>query len=284
MCPLSHSGKKVTSCETVGLESAGHRHENDGGRTGRGVGEGESYCCVRATATCSIVTGTTPSCRIESSSAARGERSIERRRLTGPRSLIVTTTERPFFRLVTLTRECIGRLRCAAVGCAVSRRSPVAVSRPTCQLPYQDARPTSRRPTTWNVAGCRAAGAMYWSGPPKPALPRFGVLLRGSADRPSWAKAPVESTRAARDTPRARCIRIRMRLHVVATSHSAADPRCARPWKVGRTICGGRRPGSWRRPGGTGEMQTDCSQLVPRLSTHRYIKFPTGTKSDIDRK
>src|SRR6266513_2186167 len=251
------------------------------GREGQSGSE-SGYCCVRATATCSIVTGTTPSCRIESSSAARGERSIESRRLTGPRSLIVTTTERPFFRLVTLTRECIGRLRCAAVGCAVSRRSPVAVSRPTCQLPYQDARPSSRRPTTWNVAGCRDAGAMYWSGLPKPALPRLGVLPRWSADWASWVKAPVERTRAAKDTPRARCIRIRMRLHVVATSHSAADPRCAPPWKVGRTVCGDVVP-DLERPGRTGEMQTDCSQLVPRLSTRGYVKFPTSAKSGIDK-
>ena len=36
------------------------------------------------------------------------------------------------------------------------------------------------------------------------------------------------------------------------------------------------------RPGRTGEMQTDCSQLVPRLSTHRYVKFSTSAKSGID--
>jgi len=148
------------------------------GREGQSGSE-SGYCCVRATATCSIVTGTTPSCRIESSSAARGERSIESRRLTGPRSLIVTTTERPFFRLVTLTRECIGRLRCAAVGCAVSRRSPVAVSRPTCQLPYQDARPTS--PTTWNVAGCRDAEAGATPvGRVAVLVARLGLLGEGS--------------------------------------------------------------------------------------------------------
>ena len=37
------------------------------------------------------------------------------------------------------------------------------------------------------------------------------------------------------------------------------------------------------RPGRTGEMQTDCSQLVPRLSTRGYVKFPTSAKSGIDK-
>src|SRR5204862_5603905 len=36
------------------------------------------------------------------------------------------------------------------------------------------------------------------------------------------------------------------------------------------------------RPSRTGEVQTDCRQLVPRLSTRRYVKFPISAKSGID--
>jgi hypothetical protein len=50
----------------------------------------------------STATAATPARRIPSSSAARGERSIINRRVQGPRSLILTITERRLSRFVTL--------------------------------------------------------------------------------------------------------------------------------------------------------------------------------------
>jgi hypothetical protein len=55
------------------------------------------------------------------------------------RALILTMTERPLSRLVTLAYEASGSERCAAVAVTVSRISPLAVRLPT--MPYQAAFP-----------------------------------------------------------------------------------------------------------------------------------------------
>src|SRR5262249_21589467 len=73
----------------------------------------------------------TPARFMSSASAARGERSRMRPRVYGPRSLILTTIERPLSRFVTFANEAIGSERCAAVAVTVSRISPLAVCLPT---------------------------------------------------------------------------------------------------------------------------------------------------------
>src|SRR5665213_2012803 len=60
------------------------------------------YFAAGATSTtCSTLTGTTPASFIASCSAARGDMSISSDGLTGPRSVTLTMTERPFCRFVT---------------------------------------------------------------------------------------------------------------------------------------------------------------------------------------
>src|SRR5215467_6319070 len=54
-----------------------------------------------------------------------------RPRVYGPRSLILTTMERPLSRSVTFAHEASGSERCAAVAVTVSRISPLAVCLPT---------------------------------------------------------------------------------------------------------------------------------------------------------
>src|SRR5690349_18195799 len=76
------------------------------------------------------------------SSAARLERSMIRLVSAGPRSLILTSTERRFVRLVTRTTAPIGKVRWAAVKAPGSNGSPLAVRRPRWALPYQEATPT----------------------------------------------------------------------------------------------------------------------------------------------
>src|SRR5262245_62911896 len=70
--------------------------------------------------------------------AAASETSSIRPLTNGPRSLMRTTTLRPLFWLVTLTRVPNGRLRCAAVSAPGFMRSPEAVLEFRA---YQDARP-----------------------------------------------------------------------------------------------------------------------------------------------
>src|SRR5438045_3732244 len=54
---------------------------------------------------------------------------------------------------------------------------------------------------------------------------------------------------------------------------SAADPRCAPSSVDGRAVAVIVVPGRLGDcPGGTGEKQTNCSQLVPRLSTVPFMK------------
>jgi hypothetical protein len=69
LCPLGHSGRKATGCETAGyrsteiLRSAGL----DSGKGGAAVQAASSYCAARATAaTGSIVTGMIPACLMSS--------------------------------------------------------------------------------------------------------------------------------------------------------------------------------------------------------------------------
>jgi hypothetical protein len=59
--------------------------------------------------------------------AALLDKSIFRPRRNGPQSLIRTVAERPFFRLVTTTREPSGKPFAAAVILEDEKRSPVAV-------------------------------------------------------------------------------------------------------------------------------------------------------------
>ena len=59
--------------------------------------------------------------------AAAFERSITRPFMNGPRSLMRTTTDLPFFGLVTLSLVPNGRVLCAAVKLAGFMRSPFAV-------------------------------------------------------------------------------------------------------------------------------------------------------------
>src|SRR6266446_966312 len=58
---------------------------------------------------------------------------MTRRRLKGPRSLIRTTTERPFRLWVTRTNVPNGSVRCAAVNRAGWDASPLAVLPPLCE-------------------------------------------------------------------------------------------------------------------------------------------------------
>jgi hypothetical protein len=63
LCPLGHSGKKATSCETAGYRTTGILRSAglDSGKGGAAVKAASSYCATRATAaTGSIVTGIIP--------------------------------------------------------------------------------------------------------------------------------------------------------------------------------------------------------------------------------
>src|SRR5262245_53939917 len=61
----------------------------------------------------------------------------------GPRSVIRTTTIRPYSRSVTRTRVPNDNVRWAAVRSYISKGSPVAVGRAWCARPYHDAIPSS---------------------------------------------------------------------------------------------------------------------------------------------
>ncbi len=80
----------------------------------------------------------------------------------GPRSLIRTRTLKPVPGLVTSTQVPSGSVRCAAVICVGSKRSPDAVLWPFNRSPYQLATPTSAPPVAGPVgaagAGVVAAG------------------------------------------------------------------------------------------------------------------------------
>src|SRR5215475_6386397 len=67
--------------------------------------------------------------------------SITRPATAGPRSLMRTWTVRPLARLVTRAYVPKGAVLCAATSWLLSKISPLAVRRPCCSLPYQEARP-----------------------------------------------------------------------------------------------------------------------------------------------
>ena len=69
-----------------------------------------------------------------------------RPRMYGPRSLILTMTERRLSRFVTFAEEASGSQRCAAVAVKVSRLSPLAVGLPTWS--YHEAFPNWLDPAT----------------------------------------------------------------------------------------------------------------------------------------
>src|SRR2546425_2721800 len=71
----------------------------------------------------------------------------------GPRSLIRTSTERPFPRWVTSTRVPIGSVRWAAVSWYMLKVSPLDVRRPWKGSPYQEACPRSSAPSRTGAGG-----------------------------------------------------------------------------------------------------------------------------------
>jgi hypothetical protein len=77
--------------------------------------------------------------------AAALDRSMMRPGTPGPRSLIFTTTDRPFFRFVTRTWLPNGSVRCAAVNSLSSKGSPLAVRRCRGWHLYQLATPYCTR-------------------------------------------------------------------------------------------------------------------------------------------
>src|SRR5215469_17442830 len=86
-----------------------------------------------------ISTRATPFLVIPSFCAARLDKSSVRPRTCGPRSLIRTSTERPFSGLVTTTCDPSGKVFDAAVIAFSLKRSPVVVRRPLNPGPYQEA-------------------------------------------------------------------------------------------------------------------------------------------------
>src|SRR5687768_16091132 len=72
----------------------------------------------------------TPASTIPNWRAAFFDTSIMRPGANGPRSLMVTFTERPLARLVTFTCVPNGNVRCAAVSFSCLNGSPLAVVRP----------------------------------------------------------------------------------------------------------------------------------------------------------
>jgi hypothetical protein len=89
----------------------------------------------------SMRTVTTPSRIMSSFSAAFRERSMIRPSIKGPRSLIRTSTLRPFLRFSTRTIVLKGRVRWAAVNDRISNFSPLAVLLLWNFCPYQEASP-----------------------------------------------------------------------------------------------------------------------------------------------
>ena len=71
----------------------------------------------------------------------------------GPRSLTRTSVDWLVSRLVTSSRVPKGRVRWAAVSWFMSNTSPLAVRRPWCWAPYQEAKPTSSRPAAGGTGG-----------------------------------------------------------------------------------------------------------------------------------
>src|SRR3990172_896096 len=87
------------------------------------------------------------------------------RRGWGPRSVMVTLTELPFFRLTTRTTVPSGMFQAAAVSLCRSNGFPLAIFLPWCCFPYQEATPTylgllpNTRLTAWAKVAALGAGA-----------------------------------------------------------------------------------------------------------------------------
>ena len=132
LCPFGNSGKKATGCETAGFVAHARLERRP---TNRGVSDqrADPLSCRfrRRTQPVRPRRSAMPLRIMSMFRGARGDTSISSERLTGPRSLILAMTERPFRKLVTRTSECSGSERCAAVACTASSRSPLAVRRPT---------------------------------------------------------------------------------------------------------------------------------------------------------
>ena len=116
--------------QAMGFEP-GRRHGRGGSKQAR-IGFSEPYQ-VRSMQTLAWPDEMKPSC-----CAAPRDRSRKRPFTNGPRSLMRTTTARPFLGLVTRTLVPNGRLRCAAVSADGFMRSPDAVREWSA---YQEARP-----------------------------------------------------------------------------------------------------------------------------------------------
>jgi hypothetical protein len=139
--PRRGSGRIVTP--------APGRHGGDGvhlggGEGGAGHGWDQGEETADACSTTRTRTRSTPRDAKPMRLAAASARSMMRRWPPpwGPRSLMVTTTCCPVRRFVTCTLVPSGRERCAAVNCDREKRAPLAVVRPSCGLPYQEAHPT----------------------------------------------------------------------------------------------------------------------------------------------
>jgi len=104
----------------------------------------------RATLTSATPTWTTPIRR-----AAASDRSRLRPLTEGPRSSILTTTERPVWRLVTRTRDPSGKVLDAAVKRCSLKTSPLVVRRPSNPGPYHE---TLAMCDGDGLAGAAAAG------------------------------------------------------------------------------------------------------------------------------
>ncbi len=98
---------------------------------GRGSGDQLSSSSSRT----AISTLPEPAREMPILSAAALLRSIRRFEWNGPRSLTVTITDWPLAGLVTRTCEPSGSVRCAAVSCVGSKRSPLAVRLPASSRP-----------------------------------------------------------------------------------------------------------------------------------------------------
>ena len=102
----------------------------------------QRYACAGADTTSSR-TFASPARRIPSRVAAAVDRSITRPGLRFPRSLIRTTTDLRFRRLITLTNVPNGSVGWHAVSASLLKISPLAVCRPSNRPPYHDAIPCS---------------------------------------------------------------------------------------------------------------------------------------------
>jgi len=118
----------------------------------------------------------------------------------GPLSLMRTSTDRPVSRLVTSTQVPKGSVRWAAVIWPMSYTSPLAVRRPWCGLPYQDASPDSSWPTATGTDRVRGGVAQAPSAPAtnsghniqrvRTRLPSMSLFWKGAGSAAQKKLAP----------------------------------------------------------------------------------------------